>query len=64
MVDPVVILLFVNELTDALEALALVLTDDVKMVSMHCSIIAAWGWSKKLTYRTILFCERTSQLGV
>ncbi len=53
MADPVVILLFVNELPDALEALTLVLTDYVKMltrctqnVSMHCSLIAAKKWSK------------------
>ncbi len=48
------LLLFMNDLPDALEALALVFVDDVKMVVrrvqktfLRRSLITTWGWSEK-----------------
>ncbi len=54
MIGPLFILLFVNDLPDALKALMLLFVDDVKIVTrrtqnMHLpkSLTAAWDWSKK-----------------
>ncbi len=54
MIDPILFLLFVNDLGDALEALTLLYADDVKMVTprtqnmnLHSALISAWDWSKK-----------------
>ncbi len=47
-------LLFVNNLPEAIEALALVFVNDVKMVVrrvqktfLRRSVITTWGWSEK-----------------
>ncbi len=60
------LLLFVNDLPDALEALTLLFTHDVKMVTLrtqnlnlHSSLIAVWDWS----HRSILLSANTSPLG-
>ncbi len=54
MIGPLLFLLFVNDLPDALEALTLLLADAVKMVTrrtqnmnLHSSFIAEWDWWKK-----------------
>ncbi len=51
---PLLFLLFVNDLLDILEALALLFADDVKLVTwrsqsmnLHSSLTAAWDWLKK-----------------
>ncbi len=53
-IDPLLFLLFVNDLLDVLEPLTLLLADNVKMVTrrtqsinLHSSLTVAWGWSKK-----------------
>ncbi len=52
-VGPLLFLLFVNDLPDVLETMALLFADDVKMVTrrsqsmnLHSSLTAAWDWSK------------------
>ncbi len=47
-------LLFANDLPDALEALLLLLTHDVKMVTLrtqnmnlHSRLVTVWDWSQK-----------------
>ncbi len=54
MIGPLLVLLFMNDLPDILEALTLLFADDVKMVTPqtqninpHSSLIAAWDWSQK-----------------
>ncbi len=54
MIGPLLILLFVNDLPDVLEALTLLFADDVKVVTrltqkmnLHGSLKAAWDWSNK-----------------
>ncbi len=53
-IGPLLFLLFMNDLADVLDALTLLFTDDVKMVtrrtptmSRHSSFTSAWDWSKK-----------------
>ncbi len=53
-IGPLLFLLFVNDLPDALETLTLLFADDVKMVTrrsqsmnLRNSLTAAWVWSKK-----------------
>ncbi len=53
-IGPLRFLLFVNGLPDVLEALTLLLADDIKMVTrrsqsmnLHSSLTAAWDWSQK-----------------
>ncbi len=53
-IGPLLLLLFVNDLSDVLKALALLFADDVKMVTpqsqsmnLHSFLTAAWDWSKK-----------------
>ncbi len=52
-IGPLLFCVFVNDLSDALETLALLFTDDVKMVTpltqkmnLRSSLIAAWDWSQ------------------
>ncbi len=54
LIGPLLFLIFVNDLPDALEALALLFADDDKMVTLqkqnmnlHSALIATWDWSKK-----------------
>ncbi len=54
MVGPLMLLLFVNDPSNVLEALAPVFADDVRLVvrrvqnmNLHSSLTAAWDWSKK-----------------
>ncbi len=60
------LLFFVNDLPGALEALTLLFTHDVKMVTLrtqnlnlHGHLIAVWDWS----HRSILLSANTSPLG-
>ncbi len=53
-IGPLLFLLFMNDLPDVLEALPLLFSDDVKMVTrrsqsmdLHSSLTATWDWSKK-----------------
>ncbi len=53
-IGPLLLLLFVNDLLDVLEAMTLLFADDVKLVAqrtqnlnLHGSRTAAWDWSKK-----------------
>ncbi len=53
-IGPLLFLLFVNDLPDALETMTLLFADDVKMatwrsqsMNLHISLTAAWKWSKK-----------------
>ncbi len=54
MIGPLLFLLFVNDLPNALEALSLLFVDDVKSVThrtqninLERSLITVWSWSKK-----------------
>ncbi len=51
-VGPLLLLLFMNDFPDVLEALALLFTDDVetvtrrtKNINLHSLLTAAWDWS-------------------
>ncbi len=53
-IGPLLFLLFVNDLPDALETMTLFFADEIKMVTrrsqsmnLHSSLTAAWDWSKK-----------------
>ncbi len=53
-IGPLLFLLFVNDLPDALETMTLLFADDFKMVTqrsqsvnLHSSLAAAWDWPKK-----------------
>ncbi len=70
MKDQLLFLLFVNDFPDVIEALTLLLGDNVKMVTrrtqkmcLHGSLTAAWDWSKKWGLPSILTNASISQLG-
>ncbi len=62
-IGPLLFLLFVNDLPDALVTMTLLFADDVKMVTrrsqsmnLRSSLTAAWDWSKKylIIYKNVL----------
>ncbi len=69
MIGPLLFLLSVNDLPNALKVLALLFADDGKLVaprtqnmSFHCSLSVAWDRSQKWEIRSILLSATPSPL--
>ncbi len=69
-IGPLLFLLVVNDLPDALESMTVLFADDVKMVTrrsqsmnLHRSLTAAWTGRRNGTYRSILVNATISQSG-